>query len=361
MSRGGGSLVDGVERIAVLRATALGDFVMALPALDALRSAYPNAEITLLARPWHRAFLAGRPGAVDRVLVVPEGAVGDEAIGDRPDARAAFFESVAQERFDLALQMHGGGRHSNPFVRRLGARVAAGCRTPDAAALDRTIPYVYYQSEVIRNLEIAALVGATRAPLEPRIEVTRQDVDEAQAVLADVGIERVRERPLVVFHPGASDPRRRWPAERFSTLGARLRERRSVPSILVTGTAGEADVTADVARGIGDGATDLCGRLSLNGLTGLVSLAAVVVSNDTGPLHLARAVGAPTVGIYWCGNLITAGPATRSRSRALISWRIHCPRCGLDCTSERCPHEDSFVADVAADEVVAEACSLLER
>jgi ADP-heptose:LPS heptosyltransferase len=63
--------VPGVRRIAVLRANALGDFIFALPALEALRAAYPQAEIVLLAKKWHATFLQGRPGPVDRVVVVP--------------------------------------------------------------------------------------------------------------------------------------------------------------------------------------------------------------------------------------------------------------------------------------------------
>src|SRR2546430_14707651 len=63
--------VPGVRRIAVLRANALGDFIFALPALEALRAAYPQAEIVLLAKKWHATFLQGRPGPVDRVIVVP--------------------------------------------------------------------------------------------------------------------------------------------------------------------------------------------------------------------------------------------------------------------------------------------------
>src|SRR5437870_11550402 len=98
--------VPGVRRIAVLRANAIGDFILALPALEALRAAYPQAEIVLLAKKWHAAFLANRPGPVDRVAVVPPyGGVGEEPgfVVD-PDVNKAFFKTMAQERFDLALQ-----------------------------------------------------------------------------------------------------------------------------------------------------------------------------------------------------------------------------------------------------------------
>src|SRR2546430_2056491 len=183
--------VPGVRRIAVLRANALGDFIFALPALEALRAAYPQAEIVLLAKKWHATFLQGRPGPVDRVVAVPPYPGVSEEPGT-PSTRHSlectaeleqFFEAMAQERFDLAIQIHGGGRYSNPFLLRLGARLTVGLKTPDAAPLDRWVPYVYIQSEVLRYLEVVALVGATTHVLGPRIAVTAQDLAEAERVV----------------------------------------------------------------------------------------------------------------------------------------------------------------------------------
>ena len=109
-----GERLPGVGRIAVLRANALGDFVFALPALAALRAAYPDAELVLLAAPWHAKLLAGRPSPVDRVLVIPP-AQGIRAPDPgepqpAPEAMRRFVEETRAEGFDLAIQLHGGGR-----------------------------------------------------------------------------------------------------------------------------------------------------------------------------------------------------------------------------------------------------------
>jgi ADP-heptose:LPS heptosyltransferase len=348
---GEGRLVPDVERIAVLKATALGDFIQCLPALDALRSTYPSAAISLLARPWHRALLAGRPGPIDDVIVVPEGAIGDEAGGDRPDERDRFLDGLAGIRFDLAVQLHGGGRHSNPFVRRLGARVTAGPQAPGAAPLDRMIPYEVYQSDLIRSLEAVALVGASGGTLEPRLAVLDSDLAESRAALGDVGA------PIAIIHPGATDTRRRWPAERFAAVADALVGAGAV--VCVTGVDVERDVVAAVVRSARSELVDLSGRLSLTGLVGLLARASVVVSNDTGPRHLAAAVGTPTVSVYWVGNVITAGPLTRSRNRVAISWRVNCPACGRDCMRDPCEHGQSFVADVPIEDVLEPALELL--
>lgn len=146
-----------VRKIAVLRANAVGDFIVALPALEALRSRYPHAEIVLLGRHWHSTFLADRPGPVDRTIVVPY----SEGIYDPPDSKKIdqdqlkrFFDDMIGEHFDLALQLHGGGKNSNGFVRNLHAGLTLGARTPDAPPLDRCVPYRRYQNETLRLLEI---------------------------------------------------------------------------------------------------------------------------------------------------------------------------------------------------------------
>ncbi|HYO37426.1 MAG TPA: glycosyltransferase family 9 protein, partial [Geodermatophilus sp.] len=207
-----GTPVAGVERIAVLRANLLGDLVMTLPALAALRAAHPRAEITLLGRPWHAELLAGRPGPWDRVVVVPPWPGVRDAPGDSRDGLEVrrFLAAQRAERYDVALQLHGGGGNSNPLVSALGARVTAGAVDAGAPLLDRWLPYVHDQHEVLRCLELTGLVGAVPVTLQPRLAVTPADAAAADAVLP------AGPQPLVALHPGASDPRRRWPARCFA-------------------------------------------------------------------------------------------------------------------------------------------------
>src|SRR3954470_13507792 len=120
--------VAAVRRLAVLRANGLGDYVTCEPALTALRATYPEAEITLLGARHHRALVEFRPGPCDRFVAVP--LMPGVRAGSAPDASAeevaAFFDEQREVGYDLAVQLHGGGRYSNPVVRRLGARVTAG-------------------------------------------------------------------------------------------------------------------------------------------------------------------------------------------------------------------------------------------
>lgn len=342
-----------VRKIAVLRANRIGDFVVTLPALAALRAAYPSAEIVLLGLPWHAAFLRGRPGPIDRVVPIPpcRGVGEPEGYVEDVAGLARFFAAMRAEHFDLALQCHGGGRYSNPFVARLGARLTAGLRARDAPPLDRWLPYLLDQHEVVRFLEVAALVGAVPVTLEPRLAVVAADRAATDAALPDDG------RPTVAIHPGATDPRRRWPIERFAAVGDALVE--SGMWVVLIGDAGERALTAGVARAMAAPAHDLAGAVGLGGLLGLLARCRLVVGNDSGPLHLAGAVGTPTVGVYLGRNLLHYGPLTRARHRPLITWRAGCPRCGRGAEDEECGHPDTWVAGVTSRAMLDAAHDLL--
>src|SRR5205085_2766938 len=144
----------GTRKIAVLRANAIGDLMFSLPALQSLRAAYPAAEITHLGAPWHADFVPGRVRPVDRVVVVPP--VRGVTLPDTAEGgtdTGPFLSEMRAEGFDLAIQLHGGGQNSNPLVAALGARTTIGLRAPDALALDRNVPFYYWQHEVLRCLE----------------------------------------------------------------------------------------------------------------------------------------------------------------------------------------------------------------
>ena len=349
-----------IRRIAVLRGGGLGDLMFAEPAIRALKHAYPEAEITLLCFPAQAALLAGRPSPVDHVEVLPV-CPGIRPGADDPAAVEAWLQRMRAQRFDLAVQVHGGGRFSNPFLLQLGPRHTVGLATPDAEPLERTIAYVYYQHEVFRALEVAGLAGAEPLTLEAELTVTADDRRRAEPLLPS------GPGPLLVIHPGATDPRRRWPADRFADVAGKAlaggmrvavvaddAEREIADEIVSRGGASAAP--EDAARLV-----SLAGRADLGQLLGIFSHAAVVLGNDSGPRHLAQAAGAATVGIFWIGNLINAGPLTRERHRALLSWMTRCPECGIDVTqsgAERCEHDVSFVTDVPVQDVSAAVAEL---
>jgi ADP-heptose:LPS heptosyltransferase len=353
--------LDGVRRIAVLRCNAVGDYLMATPALAALRRAFADAELTLLGGAWHADFLSGRPGPVDRVLVVPRvaGLAGQPGGAPPEGALPQFLAEARAYRYDLAVQLHGGGATSNPLVRALGARWSIGLRAQNAAPLDATVPYRYYQSEAFRFLEVVALVGAEGTPEYPELAMSQRECAAAAELLPGEG-------PWVALHAGAGDPRRRWAPERFAAVADRLAAAGLRP--LLVGSDADLPASAAVRRHATTPLHDLTGRTDLGTLAAVLSRCAVVVANDSGPLHLARAVGPATVGLYWCGNAINAAPTVRAHHRPLLSWTVHCPVCGVDTSTagfphrpgDGCAHRPSFLGQIPVAEVLEEVLDLVD-
>ncbi len=349
------TLLPQVGKIAVLRANSLGDLMFALPALQSIRHAYPNAELVYLGSEWHSKFLQSRPHIVDRAITIPqtEGVLLEAGRPILREEQDAFFAQMQAERFDIAFQMHGGGRYSNPFVNRLHARLTAGAKSPDAVATDRWIPYHFYQNEVIRNLEVASLAGVAPVTVEPSLPVGDDERDEARRAFANI------DEKFVVIHPGASESRRHWPPSRYAAVADHLHRRGY--QVVLTGTAPERTILDAVSAAATAPLIDLGGALSLNALAGLLSLADLVITNNTGPLHLALAVGAPAIGLYWCDNIVTTLPLTRRHFTPLISWDRHCPDCGIYCSKEEldtvspdapCRHKASLLTGIQVEEVI---------
>src|SRR5690606_41400340 len=98
--------------------------------------------------------------------------------------------------------------------------------------------------------------------------------------------------------------------------------------VVGTGPRDERDAVDRAVAAMRRPARAVVDELGAGGLAALYAACDLVIANDAGPRHLAAAVGTPTVGIYWCGNLINAGPLTRARHRPLLSWTLACPACG---------------------------------
>lgn len=345
--------VPGVRSIAVLRPNAVGDFMFALPALHALRASYPAARIILLGKQWHADFLRARPGPVDEVAALPPypGVGGALDAGIDPAPALRIMHALRERGVDLALQMYGGGRYSNPFLRELGAPLTAGTATPDAQPLDRTLAYGAHVNRRLELLQVAALVGAQPRLMPRELEVTNEDRALGGAALPPAPGERI-----VVLHPGASDPRRRWPPARFAQVADALAARGA--TIAISGTADESYLADAIAGHMTHRPVNLAGRLSLRALCGLLERCTMMLSNDTGPLHMALSLGKPGVGIFWLTNLIESGPLNQHLLRPALSLRAHCPVCSHDNRISRCIHDDCFVDDIAADAVEHEALDL---
>ncbi len=345
-----GPRFDDVSRIAVLRGRGIGDLMFVLPAVESLLAAYPGAEVTLLGMPSHAALLGDRPAPFTSVEVLPVHPGVREGEGSDPVATEAFCARAREQRYDLAVQAHGGGGNSNPFLLRLGARHTIGTAAPGAPLLDRVVPYRYHQHETQRWLEVAALAGAPAVQVEARLRGRANRRPRPGA------------RPRLVVHPGATDPRRRWPASRFAAVAQAVAERGV--EVVVVGDASDLPAAEVVLRTCASPlVTSVVDRIPLAALVDLLEDSDVVLANDSGPRHVAMAVGTATVGVFWGPNMVNAAPVGRRRHRIHPGWTVSCPRCGAPLASGdelRCTHEESWTAEVRVGPVLADVLDLLE-
>lgn len=307
------------RRIAVVRALdGLGDMLCAVPALHALRRAWPAAEITLVGQASAAPFVARFAGCVDGLVVFP----GWPGIPERPELAepaADFAARMAERRFDLALQMQGDGTHINAFMPLLGAARTLAFTVPGAPE-PQGARYVRYPSdrhEIRRLLALLEPLGIAGADERLSFPV-REEEARGWRRLADAhGLTPGR---FAIVHPGASGPDRRWPAGRFAAVADALAGRGL--TVVLSGTGGERAVTGAVAAAMRAPSVDLAGRLPLGVLAAGLRETALLLCNDTGVAHLGAAAGAPGVVVFMVADPGRWAPLDAGRLKSAAPARL---------------------------------------
>jgi ADP-heptose:LPS heptosyltransferase len=338
-----------IERIAIFRALQLGDMLCAVPALRALRRAYPKAHFALIGLPWASSFVQRYANLFDELIVFP-GAVGFPEQAETDAHLPAFYDAMRTRNFDLAIQLHGSGGVANDIVISMGARLNAGFLKPDEGKREGVfmpwpdaLPEIERYNALMRRLNIDARDHDIDIPL------TEEDTRECNALVDALGIDTHK---LVLVHPGAQLPSRRWPIERFAEVAGKLAD--AGWQIAVTGSAGEAGLTEQVATALGPNALDLAGRTTLGGLAALVARAQLIVCNDTGLSHVAAAMRTPSVVIASGSDTRRWAPLDASRHRVLADW----PEC-RPCSFRDCPYEHVCARNIGVPAVIIAALSQL--
>jgi heptosyltransferase I len=327
-------------KILIVRLGALGDIVHALPAVTALRAAHPDATVDWLVEAQHARLLDLFPIA-DRVIPID------------PRAWAATVATVRQlraRRYDAALDFQGLLK-SALFARLSGARRVIGfaktaLREPIAAvAYTETVDPGDHGHVIRKNLALLRAVGVeTDAIALPALRV-RSDL------VADV--EAADGPRFGILNPGAGWPNKQWPPERFGALAAAVHGAAGLPWVVVWGP-GEEPLARRVEEA-SEGTAMLAPETSLADLTALIARASIVVAGDTGPIHLAAAVGTPVVGLYGPTSPARNGPwkvadVTVSRFE---SCRCHHKR--------QCTEATRCLDTIGVDEVVTAVIMRLTR
>lgn len=341
-----------VERIAVVRALYLGDLLLAVPALRALRAGYPTARITLIGLPWARGFVHRFGRYLDDFAELSS-FPGIAEVADEPRRAAEFVAKQREQHYDLVVQMHGSGRTSNRLATALGGAITAGYHERGISSpLDIGAPYPTTIPEVDRNLELAAMLGCPIRDRGLEFPIADADVAEAQAILDGLDIAA---RPLIGIHPGAKFAARRWMPERFAGAASVLAHETGA-AVVVTGSASEVALAGAVAVGVSPDAHTVAGRTSIGGLAALISRMTLFISNDTGPAHIAAALGTPSVTVFGPADIRRWAPEDDGR-RAVVRHPVACS----PCDNAICPIDHRCLRSIGIDEVVAAARRVMER
>ena len=316
----------------------LGDAVMSLPAIRVIREIFPRAHLAMAARPWV-ADLYARESSIDEIIVCNGG-------------RRQFAARLREERFDCAILL------PNSFDAALTAWMAqipervGYARDGRSLLLTRAIP-VPEPGDIPRHERFYYLELLRRAGwLEhlPPVEAIRLDaIDTARAAgerrLADLGIRG----PAIGISPGAAfGGAKRWPAERFAETARKLS---GTP--LVFGSRSEREICEQVASAVGG--RNLAGETSLNDFIELAAACRLFLTNDSGAMHVASALGIPTIAVFGATDDTATGP-TGPFARVLREFAECSP-----CLLRECPIDHRCMTRVTSDSVAAAALQLWEE
>ncbi len=324
--------------------------VLSTPVIRNLRNAYPHSYLGMMVRVEHRELVEGNP-ALNTVILYDKAGVEKGWAGN-----LRFARKLREHRFDTAIILHStnrvilvswlaGIRRRVGYARRLGW------------LLTHKIPYIKKEGnrhELEYNLELLRLIGieppstgSGQGSRELFVPVTPAQETKVAAFLRAGGIDG---QPFIVLHPGASCPSKRWPARRFAAVGDELAKRSGAKVVVLSGP-GEERHGQQVIAAMKQKAVPALGVFGLGETAGLLKKARCLISNDSGPVHLACAVGAPVVSIFgrWGGGLSPArwGP-TGPRSAAL-HHDIGC----RPCLAHNCTIGFACLETVTEDEVLA--------
>jgi heptosyltransferase-2 len=329
----------------------IGDVVMTLPALEALREHYPENRLVVLARPWVREILASHP-AVDEVIDLARG-------GGRARYPAELWKAAGRVRragCGMAV-LFQNAFEAALIVRMAGVPVRVGYDTDGRRILlthpvpRRSAPRGAHQTRYYLNLVRA--LGWRGEPREPRLHVDPAEREAAARLLEQEGVRAGRR--LVGLAPGAAfGPAKRWPPERFAAAADRAAEAWDA-AVLILGSEGDRTSCRAVAEALKLRPVDLCGRTGLGRAVALIAACDLFLTNDSGLMHVASALDVPTVAVFGSTDAAATGPlGPRSR---VVQNPVPC----APCLRPVCPEDYRCLTGVSVDEVWGEMRRLTEE
>ncbi|MCX6542840.1 MAG: glycosyltransferase family 9 protein [Acidobacteria bacterium] len=320
--------------VLIVRLGALGDLVHALPAVAALRDAWPEARIDWAVDARYRRLLDFVP-IVNRVIEM--GSAGTSLVG--------VVRSLRRERYDTAIDLQGLIK-SAVLARLSGAREVLGFATPLLREPVASLLYTRQGAVEAGEHVIAKNVGLLRVlgvvPTSWSFPLTVPDTDVVNAVRGALGIGQ--DNRFAVLNPGAGWPNKQWPPSRFGLVARHLSTRQGWPSVVLWGP-GERGLAEEVVAA-SDGTAHIAPPTGLGDALALVRAAALFVAGDTGPLQLAAALGTPTVGLFGPTDPARNGPWSPADVTLSRFEQCECHH------KRRCRRNQPCVQDISVEDVM---------
>lgn len=303
------------RRIALIKPSALGDVVHALPVLGALRHRFPDARISWVVNRSYQPLIDGHP-ALDETIPFDRGAL-KAGWGKAAGTALALARQLRRRRFDLVIDLQCLAR-SALMTLATGARRRVGLGTArEGARFAYTdvvpIPDAQNQHAIDHYWQVAEAFGVGHLPKRFDVPVRPDARAWVQQQLRDLP------RPWLAFGVGARWLTKRWPPDHFARLARRAQETFG-GTVFFVGSPDEAPLAKQVINQLRGPWRDFVGTTSLPQLAGLLEAADVMVANDTGPLHLAAALGRPCVAPYTCTQVRRHGPYGQAGGVETAVW-----------------------------------------
>lgn len=323
------------RRVCLIKPSSLGDIVHALPVLSALRRQWPDARIAWVVNSGLRSLVDGHP---DLDEVIPFDRAGFRLSPAGLTRFGRFLADLRRRRFDVAIDLQGLLR-SGIMTAATGAMVRIGqpfVREGADRFYNHRLPPVSTEMHAVdRLLKVAEAFGADVSRPTFVVATSAEDRRWAREALSGISC------PRLILNMGARWPTKRWPPSSFAELARRAFEERGA-SLITVGALEDRPLVEQLRSDLNPiPVLDLCGKTTLPQLAALSAEADVFLSNDTGPLHLAAASGARTVGVYTCTSPRATGPygprsvAVETRAACAANCLTCCQR--LDCMTELSP------------------------
>jgi heptosyltransferase-1 len=358
------------SRILLIKPSAVGDVVHALPVLVKLRQRYPDARIDWMLTP-HIADLVGNHPALSNVVLFQRQAYGRpwESWSKSTSGFSQFMTDLREAHYDLVVDLHGQFRSAffalvtgaqtrigfdrprksvrlagRPLPRQAFVHGWTGAREGSWMAYTHRIPIPTLDTHASeRYLWLGDMLGFSPGPPDFTIPVPVAAGASVARLLAQNGLA---ERPLAVLAPGTLWETKHWPAEYFAQVARYFLEKGW--SVVLAGSGKDRAVCGKVMAGA-PGVLDLAGKTSVSELAALIGRADMCVTNDSGPMHLAAALGAPLVTIFGPTDSLWVGPY--GQPGAVLRAGLPCSPCYLRRIKD-CPFGHACMKQVTPEQVI---------